>query len=61
MLTEMVSLRMAPVHREDKNSPNKWLILLALAWERAKEWFSSTNPSLGTIDNHSMSSQGMLR
>lgn len=27
---------MAPVHEEDDNSPNKWFILSALAWERVQ-------------------------
>lgn len=50
-LFEMVSLKMAPAHGEEENSPNKWLIISALAWEGSKERFSSTELSLGTTDS----------
>lgn len=51
VLFEMVSLKMAPVRGEDENSPNKRLIISALAWEGSKERFSSTKLSLGTTDS----------
>lgn len=67
VLFEMVSLKTAPVHGEDDNSPNKRFILSPLAWEGPKEWFSSTKLSLGTTDSQSFQSrhaevkvQGML-
>lgn len=48
---ETVSLKMAPVHGEEHNPPNKGLILSALAQERSEERFSSTKLSLGTTDS----------
>lgn len=53
----MVSLKTAPVHGEDDNSPNKRFILSPLAWERPQEWFSSTKLSLGTTDSQSFQSR----
>lgn len=51
VLFEMVSLKTAPAHGEEENSPNKWLIISTLAWEASKERFSSTKLSLGTTDS----------
>jgi len=43
--------------KKDNNSPNKWLILSAVAWWGSKERFSSTKLSLGTIDSQSFQSR----